>query len=115
MWSGRATDTLAPSAGALLRLRGGSMFYVASEGAARSCKGHRAASVECGSQTHMDSSAAAGPSLMRLSGGWDSGGAGVGWGSGGSGAAAEVPCRSLATTGHTHMSYYGFMFDVRAT
>jgi hypothetical protein len=115
MWSGCAPDTMAPNTGTLLRMRGGIMFYASSEGEARSCKGHRAASAECGSHTPLDSSAAAGPSLMRLSGGWDSGGASVGWGPGGSGAAAEVPCRSLATTGHTHMSYYGFMFDVRAT
>jgi len=48
--------------------------------------------------------------ILRLAGGWGGGGRAAGTDSD----AVIGPTRTLATTGHTHMSFYGFMFDVRA-
>lgn len=59
-------------------------------------------------------------SPLRLAGGWWGSGAASGAGEGaevmGGGGGTEAGVyRTLATTGHTHMSYYGFMCDLRAT
>ncbi len=59
-------------------------------------------------------------SSLRLAGGWWGSGAAGGAGQGGAvtGGGGDTEAgvyRTLATTGHTHMSYYGFMCDLRAT
>lgn len=112
--AGLATDASVPIADAL-RPRSGSGLYTSLEWQRRRCQGCRANNLPCGSNIPLGLKAVEGPAVMRLCGGWDKGIQGEGWGPGGNGAAAEGPYRSLATTGHTHMSYYGFMFDVRGT
>ena len=55
--------------------------------------------------------------VLRMTGGWWGGGADACGmpGAGANSEAASAALRTLATTGHTHMSFYGFMFDLRAT